>query len=39
MLRIVDAAPTKTARVLIIIGVVVCIAVAVGIVWLFVAGS
>jgi hypothetical protein len=38
-LRIVDAAPTKTARVLIIIAAVVCIAVAVGIVWLFVAGS
>jgi len=38
-LRIVDAAPSASARTLMIIGVVVCVAVAVGIVLLFVTGS
>jgi hypothetical protein len=38
-LRIVDAAPTTAARVLTIVAAAICVAVAVGIVWLFVAGS
>ena len=38
-LRIVEAAPSATARALMIAGVVVCAAVAAGIVWLFVAGT
>jgi hypothetical protein len=38
-LRIVDAAPSTSARVLMIVGAVVCIAAVIGIVWLFVAGG
>jgi hypothetical protein len=38
-LRIVDVAPSTTARVLMIVAAIACAAVAVGIVWLFVAGS
>jgi hypothetical protein len=39
VLRIVDAAPSTTTRVLTIVGAVVCITVAAGIVWLFVTGG
>jgi hypothetical protein len=38
-LRIVDVAPSATARALMIVGVVVCVALVAGIVWLFVAGT
>ena len=38
-LRIVDPAPSATARALMIVGLVVCIVVAAAIVWLFVAGA
>jgi hypothetical protein len=38
-LRIVDAAPSAGARALMIVGVVACVAIAAGIVRLFVAGS
>jgi cytochrome bd-type quinol oxidase subunit 2 len=38
-LRVVDAAPSRAARALMIVGAVVCVAVAVAIVWIFVAGS
>jgi len=38
-LRIVDAAPSATARALMIVGAVAAIAVAIAIVWIFVAGS
>jgi hypothetical protein len=37
-LRIVDAAPSTSARALMIVGAVVCVALAAAIVWLFVAG-
>ena len=38
-LRIVDAAPSATARALMIVGAVVCVAVAIAIVWLLVGGG
>jgi hypothetical protein len=38
-LRIVDAAPSATARALMIVGAVAGVAVAIAIVWIFVAGS
>jgi hypothetical protein len=38
-LRIVDAAPSAAARALMVVGAFVCLAVVVGIVWLFVAGT
>jgi len=38
-LRIVDAAPSPTARALMIVAVIACVAVATGIVLLFVAGT
>jgi hypothetical protein len=38
-LRIVDISPSVGARVAMIVGAIVCVAVAAGIVWLFVAGS
>jgi hypothetical protein len=38
-LRIVEARPSTGARVLMVVGAIACVAVAVGIVWLFVAGS
>ena len=38
-LRIVDAAPSATARALMIVGAVVCVLVAAGIFWLLVAGA
>ena len=38
-LRIVDAAPSTTSRVLMIVGAVVCVAIAVAIVLLFATGS
>jgi hypothetical protein len=38
-LRTVDAAPSATARALMIAGVIVCIALVAGIIWLFVAGT
>ena len=38
-LRVVDVAPSMGARALMIVGVVAAVAMAVAIVWLFVAGS
>jgi hypothetical protein len=38
-LRIVDAAPSTTVRSLMIVGAVVCVALAVAIVWVFVSGT
>jgi hypothetical protein len=38
-LRIADATPSAVARALMIVGVVACVAIVAGIVWLFVAGS
>jgi hypothetical protein len=38
-LRIVDAPPSTTARVLMIVAAIACAAVAAGIIWLFVAGN
>ena len=38
-LRVVDPAPSTAARVLMIIATVVCVAFAIGIVWILVAGN
>jgi hypothetical protein len=38
-LRIVDAPPSAAARTLMIVGAILCLAVAAGIIWLFVAGG